>query len=228
MWISELWRYPVKSMGGERLESATLNEDGIEGDRVVHVAGVKDRVLTSRSKPRLLGHKATLGADGEPRVDGLLWTDQAVAGAVREAAGAAARLVRYDGGERFDILPLLVATDGAIEAFGYDGRRLRPNLVIGGVPGLTERSWEGKFLLVGGENGPLIAMRDLRGRCIMTTFDPDTQVQDVEVLKSIHRRFDGTLALNSAIVRKGELHVGDSVELLDRKPATPRCARHQT
>ena len=116
MWISELWRYPVKSMGGERLESVTLNEDGLEGDRVVHVSGGKDRVLTSRSKPRLLGHKATLGADGEPRVDGLLWTDQAVAGAVREAAGAAARLVRYDGGERFDILPLLVATDGAIRA----------------------------------------------------------------------------------------------------------------
>jgi hypothetical protein len=29
-----------------------------------------------------------------------------------------------------DVLPLLVATDGAIKAFGYDGRRLRPNLVI--------------------------------------------------------------------------------------------------
>ena len=31
--ISQLWRYPVKSMGGERLESATLSYRGIPGDR---------------------------------------------------------------------------------------------------------------------------------------------------------------------------------------------------
>ncbi len=215
MWISELWRYPVKSMGGERLERATLTEEGGAGDRVVHVSGLQGRVLTSRSKPKLLGHHATLGADGEPRVDGRAWSDPAVAKAVREAAGPAARLVRYDGVDRFDILPLLVATDGAIAAFGYDGRRLRPNLVVGGVEGLAERTWEGKYLRVG-THGPVIALRDLRGRCIMTTFDPDTQVQDVEVLKSIHARFDGTLALNSAVLRPGEVRVGDPVELLDR------------
>lgn len=55
MWIAELWRYPVKSMGGEPLQRATLLEDGIEGDRVVHVSGAKGRVLTSRSNPKLLG-----------------------------------------------------------------------------------------------------------------------------------------------------------------------------
>jgi hypothetical protein len=216
MWISKLWRYPVKSMAGESLERAVLRTgDGIVGDRVVHVAGHDGRVHTSRSKPKLLGHKATLADDGEPLVDGLPWTDTAVAASVRAAAEPTARLVRYDGVERFDILPLLVATDGAIAAFGHDERRLRPNIIVGGVAGLAERGWGGKQLRVNGEHGPVIGIQDLRERCIMTTFDPDTQDQDVSVLLSIHERFEGTLALNCWVLRGGELSIGDPVELVD-------------
>ena len=72
-----------------------------------------------------------------------------MAEAVREAAGPTARLVRADSFERFDILPLLVATDGAVREAGIDVRRLRPNLVIGGVQGPAEREWEGRFLRIG-------------------------------------------------------------------------------
>src|SRR5262249_58872645 len=99
------------------------------------------------------------------------------------AAGDGARLERSGGVERFDILPLLVATDGAIAAFGHDRRRLRPNVVIGGVAGLEERAWEGRAIRAG---ATVIGLRDLRQRCILTTFDPDTLRQDVEVLKGIH------------------------------------------
>jgi len=41
---------------------------------------------------------------------------------------------------------MLVATDGRHRAFGYDGRRLRPNIGVGGVEGLAERDWPGKAL----------------------------------------------------------------------------------
>ena len=99
--------------------------------------------VTSRSRPKLLGLHAILGPDGEPLVEDRPWTDPWVAGAVEAAAGPGARLVRSEGLARFDILPLLVATDGAVAAFGHDRRRLRPNLVIGGVEGLAERDWEG-------------------------------------------------------------------------------------
>jgi hypothetical protein len=49
----------------------------------------------------------------------------------------------------------------------------------------------------------------------MTTFDPDTLEQDIDVLRSIPDRFDGTFALNCAVLSGGELHLGDSVELID-------------
>jgi hypothetical protein len=212
MHIAEIWRYPVKSMAGERLQAVEIGLDGIPGDRVVQVRDARGRVVTSRSRPRLLGHRGTLGADGEPRVDGRPWNSDGVGRDVATAAGESARLVRHDGPERFDVLPLLVATDGAIEAFGHDGRRLRPNLVIGGVPGLAEREWEGRLLRAG---GVIVGIQDLRGRCIMTTFDPDTLEQNVGVLKGIHERFGGTLALNCRVVRAGRLKVGDPVVLLD-------------
>jgi uncharacterized protein len=209
--IQELWRYPVKSMAGERLERAELGPGGIAGDRILQVRDGHDRLVTSRSRPALLSHRGTIGPDGEPLVDGRPWASPEVDRDVEKAAGAGTRLVREEGPERFDILPLLVATDGAVAAFGHDRRRLRPNLVIGGVSGLAEREWEGRRLRIG---TVVVDLVDLRERCVMTTFDPDTQVQDVDVLRKIRREFGGKLALNARILEAGVVAVGDPVELL--------------
>ena len=212
MYVAELWRYPVKSMAGERLRKVNITPLGLDGDRIVHVENARGRVVTARTHPKLLGHRAVLDAQGEPLVDSRPWTDPSVTADIEHIAGGGARLVLDDGAARFDILPLLVATDGAIAAFGYNGRRLRPNLVIGGVQGLAERTWEGKSLRIG---DVLIALADLRGRCVMTTYDPDTLAQDPRVLQSIVRRFDGRLALNAAVVRAGHVREGDRVELIE-------------
>lgn len=212
MWVAELWRYPVKSLAGERLEAVGLTPNGIVGDRIVHVQDARGRVLTSRTRHHLLGLRGTLGPDGEPLIDGRPWTAPESAAAVRAAAGADARLVRYDGTERFDVLPLLVATDGAIQRLGVDHRRLRPNIVIGGVAGLAERTWPGRRLRIG---PTVIDVATLRSRCVMTTFDPDTLEQDLSVLRRIGREFGGRIALDCAVMMGGQLAVGDRVDLLD-------------
>lgn len=213
MVVQEIWRYPVKSMAGERLVEVAVGPLGLEGDRVVQVENAHGQVVTARTHPRLLGLRATLGADGEPRVEGRPWNDAEVTAAVEAIVGSGARLRRDDSEQRFDILPLLVATDGAIQAFGYDGRRLRPNLVIGGVHGLDERTWEGQRLRIG---EVLIALEDLRSRCVMTTFDPDTLAQDPQVLRHIVRRFGGRLALNARVLRAGRIREGDAAALAVR------------
>ena len=211
MKVTEIWRYPVKTMAGEKLQRVRMGPLGIDGDRVVHVEDTQGRVITSRSHPRFLGRKGTLGVDGAPLVDGQPWNSPEVAAEVVDIAGPGAKLVRYDGAERFDVLPLLVATDGAIAAFGHDHRRLRPNIVIGGVEGLTEREWPGGCLRIG---KVLIGVQDLRLRCIMTSYDPDTLVQEKEITRNIYRRFDGKLALNCFVIEGGEIAVGDEVQLV--------------
>ena len=193
MYVKELWRYPVKSMRGERLETAEITTDGVAGDRLLHVRGPHG-VLTGRTRQALLGLPASTGADGQVRVAGRPWDSPETGRLVRAAAGPTAELARYAGPERFDVLNLLVATDGAVEELGYDRRRLRPNIVIGGVPGLSEREWPGMALRIG---EALIGMLKLRSRCIVTTIDPDTGDQDLDVLRTIRHRYDGTFALDS-------------------------------
>jgi uncharacterized protein YcbX len=212
MHVEELWRYPVKSMRGERLLEAAVAPDGIVGDRIVHAENARG-LITARTHPRLLGF-AAMTEDGAVRVDGMPWDDPRVGERVRRAVGDDVRLVASDARVRFDVLPLLVATDGAIAAFGHDGRRLRPNVVVAGVDGLAERDWEGLGMMIG---SVAILLHSLRRRCVMTTYDPDTLVKDGRILRDIHRRFDGALALNAAVIRLGVVRTGDPVRVLTRE-----------
>ena len=212
MLLAQIWRYPVKSMKGEPMEHAYLGLDGIEGDRVIQVRNSAGKIVTARTRPALLGHRGTLGPDGAPRVDGRPWTGLDVLRDVEAAAGPGSSLTLDHDAGRFDVLPLLVATDGAIHELGEDGRRLRPNLVIGGVPGLTEREWENHFLQIG---PAVIRAVDLRQRCIMTTVHPDTLEQDTGVLQRIIKEFGGVMALNCSVIVAGQVRVGDPVTLLD-------------
>jgi uncharacterized protein YcbX len=208
--LAAIWRYPVKSMRGEPLDAAQLSRDGVFGDRLVQVFDRRGHLITARTHPSLLAHRGSLGADDEPTVDGHRWNTREARAIVVAAAGEGTELRRVDS-RRFDILPLLVATDGMIEAFGRDPRRLRPNLIVGGVDGLREREWEGRRLQIG---EAVITLEDLRGRCVMTTFDPDSQTQDPEVLRDIVRRFGGKLCLNASVDTPAPGAVGDRVTLL--------------
>ena len=214
MLMKEIWRYPVKSMAGEPLQTADITEHGITGDRIIQVRNASGRIFTARTRPELLRHRAMLAEDGDVLVDGRPRDTAEVAREVENAAGAGTRLVRSDAEDRFDILPLLVTTDGMFAAVGHDRRRFRPNLVIGGVEGLTERQWEGAQLRIG---EVVIGMKDLRSRCIMTTFDPDSGKQDLSVLRRVQKEFGGVLGLNSYVVTPGRIAVGDPVELI-RQP----------
>jgi uncharacterized protein YcbX len=209
LYIAGLWRYPVKSLAGERLSTAVLESDGIVGDRLVVVAG-PEGVRTSRRQHRLLGLRGTLDADGRALINGYPWDSDEALRLVKDAAGDDAWLEPAHETNRFDILPLLVATDGAVASFGRDIRRLRPNILIGGVEGTSENDWPGATLQTG---SIVIGLDSRRSRCPMTTVDPDTLERDPEVLRDIGRRFGGRLALNAAILRGGVLHEGDAVTL---------------
>ena len=211
MRVIGIWRYPVKSIAGERLSGAEMTTTGLVGDRVVQVYDRHDRIVTARTFPRLLQLRATLGEDGEPLVDGLPWRSPQVARRVEAAVAPGARLARFDGPERFDVLPLLVCTDGAVSMFGRDVRRLRPNLLIGGVDRVAERQWANALLRLPGAEVRLV---DLRDRCVMTTYDPDTIEQDPDVLRDIVRRFGGQLCLNATVTRAGRVEEGDSVQAI--------------
>jgi hypothetical protein len=199
--VAELWRYPVKSLRGERLDAVDVGSDGFPGDRVARVVDARGQQVTARTKPGLLA------------IEGRSWESPETAAALARAAGPDARFepVANGDGHFFDESPLLVATDGAIAALGYDGRRFRPNIVVGGVAGMEERAWDGRRLRIGAAE---IDLGHLCERCVLTTFDPDTQEQDPDVLRRVNAELDGLFARNCWVAAPGRIAVGDPVELI--------------
>ena len=105
-----------------------------------------------------------------------------------------------------------MATDGGVAAVGVDGRRFRANVYLEGVEGLAERGWVGRGLKLGGAT---VGVRQVRGRCVMTTYDPDTLEQDISVLQKIVFELGGRTALDCYVLQPGQVRVGDEAELLD-------------
>ncbi len=214
MHVSEVWRYPVKSLKGERLEETEITKLGIPGDRqIVVVRTINGRFLTSRVRPKLLGLQGSINSDGVPTINGHLWNSPEALQLVLEAAGEPVTLQQVPAPQAFDVLPLLIATDGAARYLNIDHRRLRPNILLADVPELEERNWPRHVLAIGDVR---IHAEKLRDRCVMTTFDPDTQAQDPSVLLRIVRELDGSTALDSSVLVEGKIRVGDAVHIIDR------------
>lgn len=212
MHVAEIWRYPIKSLKGERLNETQITPVGIPGDReIVVVRSLNGRILTSRVRPKMLGLEGGSGADGTPTIKGLHWDSEEALQLVTEAAGEPVTLTRLPAPQAFDVLPLLVATDGAAQFLNIDHRRLRPNIMIADVPELEERKWPGRVIRIGDVR---IRAEQLRDRCVMTTYDPDTQAQDTSVLLRIVRQLDGTAALDCSVIAPGKIRVGDPVAIV--------------
>jgi uncharacterized protein YcbX len=178
--------------------------------------------LSRTCASRLLGLRGGIGSDGVPTIDGLRWDDSRALDAVRAVTESDAELVYYTGTgpQRFDVLPLSVATDGGAAAVGVDRRRFRANAYLEGVEGLAERDWPGFALRLG---EAVVGVRQVRRRCVMTTFDPDTLVQDLGVLQKIYLELDGRTALDCYVIEPGLVRVGDETELLGHR-MLPRAA----
>ncbi len=209
MRVSELWRYSVKSLRGERLECVDILSDGFRGDRSTQVIDHKGARMTGRTAKRLLGLQSGLDERGEPTVDGHVWRSHEALDLIRDAAGPGADLAPL--GRHFDDRAILVTTDGAIEALGVDGRRLRPNIVVEGVEGLAEAEWVGRRLRLGAVE---LRVVDQCVRCVMTTIDPDTLEVDANVLRRINEEFDAKMGVLCDVATEGQLRVGDPVEVL--------------
>ncbi len=208
---AELWRYPVKSLRGERLERADFDRDGIRGDRLLRVEGERG-MITARTRPALLGVATGIGAGGEPEIAGAPWRSERAGRAVATAAPGARLTSTADAapGERFDLSPVLVLTTSMVAELGVDFRRLRPNVLIEGARGREEVEWVGALLRLGDAE---LRVTGRCERCVMTTFDPDTIEQDPGVLERINSDFGRRIGLHCEVVRAGAASRGGPVAI---------------
>lgn len=67
--LASVWRYPVKGMAGESLQSAPMSPQGLAGDRIWALRDTaRAEVQSCKTRPDLLRCQATTGAEGQVQV----------------------------------------------------------------------------------------------------------------------------------------------------------------
>ena len=232
--VEALFRYPVKSMGGERLETAELGWHGIEGDRRLAFRKIDDRGgfpwLTAGKLPDLLlfaPHRKD-GADGDLPThirtpDGQempLFGDE-LAAEIGRRHGAPVQMMQFKHGIFDEASISVIAFDTVREITRLSGhdpdvRRFRPNVLVRLLrpAPFQEDEWVGGMLSFGeGDDAPAVAvtMRDLR--CSMVNYDPDSAASSPEVMKAVVRVHQNTAGIYGTVTRVGRVEVGQTIYL---------------
>jgi len=231
--IEALFRYPVKSMGGERLEVADLGWHGIDGDRRLAFRRVDDRGgfpwLTAGKLPELIlftpRRRGTVNEGGlpthvrTPEDDELEIFGQELAGEVGRRHRSPVEMTHLKHGI-FDEAHVSVITSATVDEVGRlaaqpsDVRRFRPNILIAPLRSVAfgEDEWVGGVLSFGeGAQAAAVAITLRDERCAMVNFDPDSARSDAEVLRAIVRERDNKAGVYGAVLRRGALAVGQPI-----------------
>jgi uncharacterized protein len=233
--IEAIFRYPVKSMGGERLESAKLGWHGLEGDRRLAFRRVNDRSgmpwLTASKLPELLlfaPHCRDDGAQGDlpthvrtPDGEEMPVFGEDLAAEVGRRFGAPVQMMQLNHGIFDEACISVIASEtvreiGRLAGRNLDVRRFRPNVVVRllrPVP-FQEDEWLGGVLSFGeGDDAPAVTvtMRDIR--CSMVNLDPDSASSAPEVQMAVIRANRNQAGIYGAVTRIGRLAVGQTLFL---------------
>lgn len=224
--VSDLWRFPVKSFAGERSRRAFVGPFGILGDRRLAVFDEAGERLNARRGRAMLGFAARCGApdtgeDVEVRTPAglaLPWDDPEVTDELCTALGRSVTLVRSAVGHH-DAAPIHIVGTRSLEEGSrwtdgdpLDRRRFRANLVVetDDPEPFAEQAWVGSTLHIGDE-GPVLSVVSPTERCVITTFDPDTQERDNRVLAGLARERENFFGVYASVVRAGWIAVGDAI-----------------
>ena len=247
--LTDLARWPVKSLGGEPLQAARLDWRGVGGDRAYALLdrreGREGRWLTIRQAPRMLAWSAAYPQAPDDRLDpadpppptlrapdgaAWGWDDPGLDEALAADLGLAVRRHRDLGGQQDLQASVLVTTEASrravAEALGrpVELRRFRTNLHLElDAPPFAEEGWEGGRLQVGEVT---LALAHPCARCVIPTRDPDDLSRWPELLRWLHRGRGGLFGVNARVVGGGRVRVGDRATVTE--PATPSPPRSST
>lgn len=227
--VAELWRYPVKSMLGERCESLCIEERGAQGDRLFAIRDPEGKLGSGKHTRRfrkidgLFGFHASY-RDGVPQIrfpdgDEIGGDAPSIHQTLSDALGLPVMLAREADVPHFDDAPIHLLTSGslawlraALPEAGIDARRFRPNLVIEVPdPEPVEQNWIGMRLRIGEVE---LQVSGTTERCGMTAFAQGELPKAPEVLRHITRHADLKFGVYARVLAPGVVRIYDPVTLL--------------
>ena len=240
--VEAIFRYPVKSMGGERLEVANLGWYGLEGDRRLAFRRMRidDRSgmpwLTASKLPDLLlfalqRREGSVREDGEqgdlpthirtPDGEVLPVFGEDLATEVGRRYGAPVQMMQLRHGIFDEASISVIALDtvheiGRLAGRSLEVRRFRPNVVVRSLRSVPfqEDEWVGGVLQFGeGDDAPAIAVTMRDLRCSMVNLDPDTAAPAPEVMKAVVGANQNYAGIYGTVTRRGRVAVGQTILL---------------
>jgi uncharacterized protein YcbX len=231
--VEALFRYPVKSMSGERLEVADVGWHGLDGDRRLAFRRVEDRGgfpwLSAGKLPDLIlfsPQRRGSAVEGNlpthvrtPEGEEMDIFGQELATEVGRRHGSPVQMTHLNRGI-FDEASISVITSATIGEIGnlaaqrLDVRRFRPNILIASLRSVPfeEDEWVGGVLSFGDSNeAAAVGITNRDERCSMVNLDPGTARQDAEVLKAIVRVRDNKAGVYGTVTRRGRIAAGQPV-----------------
>jgi len=233
--VEAIFRYPVKSMAGERLEDATLGWYGIDGDRRLALRRTDNHSgmpwLTAGKLPELVLFAPQRREDGgQENLPTLIRTPdgaalpvfgEALAAEIGRRYGAPVEMMHLRHGIFDEACVSVIASDTVSEierlaGRNLDIRRFRPNVVVRLLrPGsFSEDGWVGGELSFGeGDDAPAISVTMRDERCAMVNIDPDSAGIATEVMKAVVRKNQKNAGIYGAVITTGRLAVGQTIFL---------------
>lgn len=223
-----LFRYPVKSMAAEPLDTIEAGWNGFAGDRRwAFVRGGLERSgfpwLTIRENPSMWRYEPRFADPENP--NGSVTLVKAPSGVEYDVVdadlahelGHRSTVIKQDRGV-FDAMPLSLISTNTIDALGkligldLDRRRFRPNILIESIDGedTPENAWVGETLQIGGMR-MRVDKRDKR--CMMINVDPVTTEKNPSVLRAVAQERQACLGVYGTIAQPGTISAGDAVTL---------------
>jgi uncharacterized protein YcbX len=224
MRVDQLWRYPVKSVGGEPLTTATVAALGIDGDRLIAVHDERDEVTWAGAIPALMQVRAVTVGGGAAQLilpDGGRFPGDAPDADSRLSAAVQAKVALAPHRPANPDAALHVITTASLASLGaalpdtpVDATRFRPNLVLDGDlgAGYPELGWIGRRMAIGSLR---LRFTEACDRCVMITKETPTVPHDRAVLRWVARELGNAFGVYAAVEAPGEIHVGDDARWLD-------------
>lgn len=228
--VASLWRYPVKSMLGERCDALQLDQRGVVGDRLYAVRDADGKLGSGKTTRRfrrmdgLFDFRAR-SVEGVPRIafpDGttLDGDDPTIHARLSERLGLPVTLSREAELSHFDASAIHLLTTASLRTMGallphveIDERRFRPNVVLATEgDGFLEDQWRGRDLLVG--DAVRLRVTEQTERCVMVTMAQDDLLDEPTVLRELARVNDMCIGVYADVVIPGAIHAGDHVHLV--------------
>ena len=233
--VEAIFRYPVKSMAGERLEVATLGWHGLEGDRRLAFQRIGNRSgmpwLTASKLSDLLLFAPVRREDGShgdlpthirtPDGEEMPVFGEDLAKEVERRCRAPVQMMQLRNGIFDEASISVIASDTVREiarlaGVSPDVRRFRPNVLVRSLRSVPfqEDQWLGGLLSFGeGDEAPAIAVTMRDERCSMVNLDPDSASPAPEMMKAIVRMNQNNAGVYGTVTHVGRLAVGQRIFL---------------